>query len=51
MQIEIIPSQSQEQNIIKLVMYARASAENFPGGGGNGKKDQKLAKYTENSTI
>jgi len=28
-------------------LQARASAENFPGGGGHGKKDQKLAKNTE----
>jgi len=33
-----------------LWMQARASAENFPGGG-NEKKDRKLAKIPKNSTI
>jgi len=33
------------------MLGARASAESFPGGGGQRKKDRKLAKIPTNSTI
>jgi len=34
-----------------LPRLPRATAENFTGGGSNGKKDRKLAKIPKNSTI
>jgi len=34
-----------------IMLKSRATAENFPGGDGQQKKDRKIAKKTENSTI
>jgi len=35
----------------KSSLHSRASAEKFPGGGGNGKKERKTEKRPKNSTI